>query len=364
MSLLVSFTIIGFLAVPAWFIYQRFNRRSFLKDEEKRSSWQKLAAANNLVFVPGHYQALGGAKVAYISGDYRGHDLKLDTFVRAEDDDKYHTYTRLVVSLKKGRFVSGAASLQNILDEQLTPTDVVRQITSVSSASARGEVLAQANGHQVCYEQREIEDDIDYLQALFNALSRVADGYANMLALGGEAAPTLQELAAITEPKLRQTAIQLLRGIAEETQQRLADQASQLLCPHCFVRCGPHKVNLSWFDSLTYYGCRICRQSRKFLKGHVVAVLNTHMEKEWFEQDGTLHVNWLARRTLFDFDGVVIAKAGDEEIERFMVQVGNDTDPTRQPRYQHMRCAISSHCRLSQNTRRILERMFGEIIIG
>jgi hypothetical protein len=53
--------------------------------------------------------------------------------------------------------------------------------------------------------------------------------------------------------------------------------------------------------------------------------------------------------------------ANDEDIERFVVQVGNDTDPFRKPRYWQMTCTIGSACRLSENTLRILEKMFGRV---
>jgi hypothetical protein len=72
-------------------------------------------------------------------------------------------------------------------------------------------------------------------------------------------------------------------------------------------------------------------------------------------------VNWLQYRQLFDFDEIQIIQASDEEVERFVVQVGNDTDSVRKARYQHMHCIISSKCNLSENTMRILRRTFGQI---
>ena len=64
------------------------------------------------------------------------------------------------------------------------------------------------------------------------------------------------------------------------------------------------------------------------------------------------------------FDEVEIVQATDEDVERFAVQVGNDTDPKRKPRYQEMRCVVSPECRLSENSMRILERMFGAVEVG
>jgi hypothetical protein len=118
-------------------------------------------------------------------------------------------------------------------------------------------------------------------------------------------------------------------------------------------------VLLESSEYLTYYGCRICGQSGEFLEGRVVAVLDSRMDTERVQQDGTLRVNWLARRALFDFDEVEIVQATDEDVERFAVQVGNDTDDFRRSRYKEMSCTIVPDCRLSENTLRILKSTFG-----
>ncbi len=76
-------------------------------------------------------------------------------------------------------------------------------------------------------------------------------------------------------------------------------------------------------------------------------------------QKGTLRVNWLIRRGLFDFDRVEIIQAADEEVERFAVQVGNNTDPVQKAAYPRMSCSIAADCNLSENNRRILARLFG-----
>jgi hypothetical protein len=80
------------------------------------------------------------------------------------------------------------------------------------------------------------------------------------------------------------------------------------------------------------------------------------------EQTGQIRVNWLQYRQRFDFNRVEIIQASDEEIERFVVQAGNETDPRRRPRYKRMQCVIGPACRLSEKTRRILERTFGEVV--
>jgi hypothetical protein len=53
--------------------------------------------------------------------------------------------------------------------------------------------------------------------------------------------------------------------------------------------------------------------------------------------------------------------ASDEAVERFAVQVGNDTDEFRKPCYQQMLCLISENCQLSPGVVRILQNIFGEV---
>lgn len=140
--------------------------------------------------------------------------------------------------------------------------------------------------------------------------------------------------------------------------------SEMILYLHCFTRFDAYKVRLGgWLDSetFTYYGCRTCHQSREFFEGWVVALLDNTLAQEQFQHNGVLRVNWLSRRALFDFDEVEIVQATDEDVERFAVQVGNDTDSLRKPRYQQMRCVVSADCGLSENTHRILQRMFGSV---
>jgi len=93
----------------------------------------------------------------------------------------------------------------------------------------------------------------------------------------------------------------------------------------------------------------------------VVAVLNANWSGSRIHRDGRLRINWLTERSLFDFDWIEIVQASDEEVERFAVQLGNDTDPVRRRRYRHLHCFIGQSCRLSENTLRILQRMVGPV---
>jgi hypothetical protein len=49
--------------------------------------------------------------------------------------------------------------------------------------------------------------------------------------------------------------------------------------------------------------------------------------------------------------------------EQFALAVGNDTEKRRKKRYGKMRCTISATCSLSENSMRILERMFGYVVV-
>jgi hypothetical protein len=54
-------------------------------------------------------------------------------------------------------------------------------------------------------------------------------------------------------------------------------------------------------------------------------------------------------------------QASDEAVERFAIQVGNDTDPARRPYYASMPCLIWPGCSLSENSIKILKRTFGQV---
>lgn len=181
--------------------------------------------------------------------------------------------------------------------------------------------------------------------------------------LGGEAVPQLGLIAADKAHPLQPIVAWLLRSIEVETTNRLFPYTSRMLCPHCLVRCHAHWTDLPGLMSFVYYGCRACGQSRDFLEwtGQIVTVLDASMTDAYLQVDSMLRGNWLRLRSLFDCDWVEIIKATDEQVERFAVQIGNDTDELRQPRYKQMRCLIGVDCHLSKNTIRVLHNQFGQV---
>jgi hypothetical protein len=225
-----------------------------------------------------------------------------------------------------------------------------------------GEFAIQSKGLYWAYEERGYDTDVAHIQGVFELLIGLAQGYPQVLLLEGDAIKALYEIASSKDAMLRAVARQLLKDIAEETSGRLWEDFHVRFCAQCLTCCVEHTISFSWWQSLTYYGCRTCGQSRQLLKGPLIAILDNRSEAGGLVESGKgLHINWTYRRALFDFSRVVILQATDEEVERFAVQVGNDTDPYRKPRYAKMPCAISAQCQLSKNTLRILDRAFGEI---
>lgn len=181
-----------------------------------------------------------------------------------------------------------------------------------------------------------------------------------LAASGGEGVAQLHPIATSITSPLRVRAVQLLQAIEQETTARLAHRADELLCRRCLAFFGSHSVAVLADPKISYYGCRLCQQSRNFWEGQVVAVLDAHMGRKPVYQNGTTRINWLARRELFDFHVVEIVQASDEDVERFVVQAGNDTDPFRRPRYKSIPCVV--RCNLSENSVRILNSMFGDVV--
>jgi hypothetical protein len=187
-----------------------------------------------------------------------------------------------------------------------------------------------------------------------------------LVVLGGEAAPHLAKSLEEDSPsEANKLARWLLQSIVDDTRRRLARRASHLFCAQCFTRCGSHFLFLNP-EMVRYYGCRTCGQSRHFFNcsegRHLVAVLGGTAKLTSIDPEGNVRVNWLSRQALFDFDGVEIIKATDEQVERFAIQVGNDTDPVRRGRYKQISCLIRQPD-LSDNSLRILRRLFGRVEI-
>ncbi len=161
-----------------------------------------------------------------------------------------------------------------------------------------------------------------------------------------------------TNSPLNQTAKNILYRIERES-----TSWANPVCTRCMLRCTEYRSPITSHEAIVYQGCRECRQSQDIATGEVIAILDATLNQLWTTtNNGLIKVNWLQWRAVFDFDRVEIINATDEDVERLSMQIGNDTDKVRSPRYQQITCTISPGCHLSENTLRILHRTFGEVV--
>lgn len=319
------------------------------QQETKKSSWRTFASSRGLTFVPGKFRR----HESYVTGTYHHHQLNLKTFNQSRGKSSC-TYTFLSLSVDPP--VNGSLASRKDVMSLLTPSSPDYLLKNVK---LKGSIAAQTVDQNVSlgYVQEGIENDSEYLGKVLDLLSDLSEAYSAVVALGGEVVPFLKDT--IARHYHKSIAAELLRAIARNTTARFGERASQVLCSSCLTRYTAHKVLLESLEYISYYGCRTCGQSREFLEGRVVAVLDSRMDTEQSQQDGTVRVNWLMRQTLFDFDEVEIVRATDEDVERFVCQVINDTDEFRRSRYKDMSCIIAADCDLFENSFRILESTFG-----
>lgn len=125
----------------------------------------------------------------------------------------------------------------------------------------------------------------------------------------------------------------------------------EVLCEQDFTRFISSSQN-----RVPYYACRTCGESYYAINiSHVIAVLQKDAPASIVHNSEHLRVNWLKKPIMIDFDEVEIGDASNEEILRFCVMVGNDTDLFRKSK---VRCTINSSRQLSPNTIRVLDKTF------
>jgi hypothetical protein len=352
------FSCIGTFLAPIGIVIL-FNYTRYQNAEKQKNTWKELAQAHQWTFIPGKWQ-LFGSTGASIRGEYRDCYLSLETFQSGYGNHS-QTYTRLSLRTRQAR--TEAISLSEFaLGQPLSVKEILQLLTSGQEQFlSKGTIQVLNKGQYLIYTQKGVETTSPYLQSLLDLLVELTGTYPRVLALGGEGVTALHSLAnhnSFFQPVARQ----LLIDIAEHTQQwPNGYNILNLFCPRCLTHCTSHKLELAWPQSVTHYGCRTCQQSREFWEGPLVAVLDSQMETEWAEQHNRVRINWFQRRELFDFSRIEIIQATDEEVERFAVQAGNDPDEGRRPYYREMPCVVSAQRQLSENTLRILERIFGEV---
>jgi hypothetical protein len=352
--------LIGQIVLAALIVFVPIVGFSYLisaRDKQKHKfTWRKLAAANNLNFntQTDHFPS--------INGKYRGYYLDLTIDEKINEDNQPIPYTRIVVTRPQN------PPPQSVTDQPLTLGDLMKPFVSTET-SLKGKVYAIPGGRQVYYEQFGIEADYKYLQCLFDLLVTLTGSYPKILTFESQAVSFLQKNAKasiIRDNKgLRPIMLQLLDELIPATNTQ-GYHGSNRLCPFCLTRSEPSKeYAITAADRVTEYRCRNCGQKEEFIDwaGPVEVVLDNQITTDLLEKQGILQINWLPRQAVFDFDRVSIIQATDEEVERFAVLVGNDTDENRQPKYKTMPCTISSSCHLSENTLRILRHTFGPVEI-
>jgi len=149
---------------------------------------------------------------------------------------------------------------------------------------------------------------------------------------------------------VRNAAARALRNIYKQ----FKPKAKMLLCSSCLMRTARKKTR-----GAPYYACRGCDSAETLLEGilHVVAVVGRTEAEDQIQND-TVKGNWQKRGQIFDFDSVEIVDAPDEQIERFLIQVGNDMDKSRRKKYKKMPCVVRNGPMLSANTLRNLQNIF------
>lgn len=187
-----------------------------------------------------------------------------------------------------------------------------------------------------------------------------------ILHIGGNTVNALVDLAQRDDENITTLVTWLLKSIEDETTERLEKDKELLYCKYCFRNCEQLVVDAFFSTGVKYYGCSECGQSLEFYRceSGVIAVLDNRLDEKEILCGDELRVNWIEHGRAFDFKRIEILQAENQEVERFVIQVGNDIDEERREAYKDMGCMISSECRLSANTVRILEHMFGGVQIS
>lgn len=285
----------------------------------------------------------------YAVGEFQGHRLGIESGSNSADP------LIQITMLAKPSLVSS---------ERQTPQYSISDIEarlSPNDPMLHGIIDINRKEKTVSYSQKDSELNVSLLKDAMRYLIELIDVYPDIINHGGQIVPKLLDIAE-KHPTRELFIVQALQDISADTTTRLADNLHQLVCPTCLTRFSSFNPSGYIVGTQTYYGCRTCKQGRDFLIGELVAVLDEGQTTPILTRNASVRVNWLTHKQPFDFDRVEIVQASDEAIERFAVQVGNDTDAHRRERYQQMECRVSPACAPSENTMRILDNTFGQII--
>lgn len=311
-------------------------------------AWQSLAELYNLIYIPQHQW-----QKARVAGRYRGYQLHLSSYLFGLEI--ILTATSPLPQPPASPFTEG----------EITPLFLNPYLSNLLDGYFR----AQDRGQRFFYHQVKVSSrtDLQGLQQLLNRLCDLADSYRQLLAWEGEVIPLLTQRL-VLYPKISTLIHQLLQDIAEVTREKLAQRITSLICPDCLWRGAAQPVVVpDRIDDLgiTYYGCRRCGQSYDLVAcRQLICLLDETMILPYTADQGIWRVNWLSHREQFDFERVELIRAAEVEVEKFAVQVANNTDPQQKAAYRRMICQIGPECHLSPNTLKLLGRLFGRVSLA
>ncbi len=165
-----------------------------------------------------------------------------------------------------------------------------------------------------------------------------------------------------SSPAVRRAAASALA----RTTSALAPRLPAMLCGMHFARFEKRAVVGRLRRPLTtYVACRECDTAARAVMGvtRVVAALDELMAQTVEYEGLCARVNWRKLAQLFDFDAVVLRRADEYDIERFCIQVANDTDEVRKPRYARMQVYVHEDAGLSVGRLNMLRSLFGQVAI-
>ncbi|MEM7030693.1 MAG: hypothetical protein AAF629_14095 [Chloroflexota bacterium] len=352
--------------------------------EEFQYAWRNFGEQHNLTFtvtdhLP-HFQ---------LTGQYQNYNIDL-VFKLA--DRVYQSYFGAVLEAK-----TSPSALPD--SEALGKAIKGWFVSHKSFHELQGQLNFRQQGTICTYSTSKIAGHGFEPSFLLHALTTMIDLYHNLATFGGEGAWLLRsildlESASMTRffdqlrgkeiqksgklellPYQYDIAIHLLRVAAKATHYVSVDK-SPSVCERCLAYCVSHTVQprndyilfgLAASAKIAYNGCRICHQSRDiFTPESVVMLLDRDSERETppplaQKKNATIYINWFDHDQLFDFSSIEIRQADDQSIERFVMQIGNDTDPYRKKFYPNMTCTVAANCHLSVNSERLLNRHFGQV---
>ncbi len=301
------------------------------------SGWQRVADHFDLTFLPGRR-----VDKAHLFGSYQGcyFDLETDGSLDGRQD------TRLNVTLEGDWLSNLPARSAGYFSKLLTLME--------APVTLDGQIYLNYKKRQVSYIQNSLEYRESHLRYLFYLMRDLLRLLPQMLTNGSPLVPLLKAIAYHNGLTLQPFAEQILTKLDENTLTQ--GKALPLICTDCLAHYD--QGNLL---SQTKAHCRICHQNLRYFPGFIVGVLDRTNDISQHQQDQTIRIGWWPDKKIIDFDRIEILNASDEDVERFVVQLSNDTDPVRRDHLPQITCQIAKDCVLSENTQKILRRTFKSV---